>query len=93
MGNRLYQLNRYRYIYRFKQITDIRSLALLLGMYTHAHCIVRNIAPLMSLTPFYIGACSCRVTEEACGRTTRSKRGSKGGNAAILLASNITSKA
>jgi hypothetical protein len=45
-------------------------------VYVHAYCIAQHIAPLITMM---CGSWLCRMTDHTNGRTTRSKRGSKGG--------------
>ena len=45
-------------------------------IYMHACCIAQNFAPLLIMI---CGSWLCRMTDDTSGRTTRSKRGSKGG--------------
>ncbi len=45
-------------------------------VYIHAYCIAQHIAPLLTMM---CGSWLCRMTDDTTGRTTRSKRGSKGG--------------
>jgi len=45
-------------------------------IYMHAYCIAQHIAPLLTMM---CGSWLCRMTDDTTCRTTRSKRGSKGG--------------